>query len=119
MPIGRWDNVMMSGVGTPLMVLMLNGKTASGELVNATSDTVRLRVASGQVEIAASDVMRIDRLVGPTRDAVKDSARGAAFGAGVVGVLGLVTGHVPPPRLFGAGAIVGGFQNYELAGLAR
>jgi hypothetical protein len=50
---------------------------------------------------------------------VKDGARGAAFGAGVVGVLGLITGHVPPPRLFGAGAIVGAYQNYELAGLAR
>jgi hypothetical protein len=119
LPIGRWDNVMMSGVGTPLMVLMMNGKTASGEVVSATSDMVRLRVASGEVEIAAPDVMRIDRLVGRTRDAVKDTARGAAFGAGVVGVLGLVAGHVPPARLFGAGAIVGGYQNYELAGLAR
>jgi hypothetical protein len=119
LPIGRWDNVMMSGVGTPLMVLMMNGTTAFGEVVSATSDTLRLRVASGELEIAASEVMRVDRLVGRAPDAVKDTARGAAFGAGVVGVLGLITGHVPPARLFGVGAIVGGYQNHELAGLAR
>jgi hypothetical protein len=119
LPIGRWDNVMMSGVGTPVMVLMMDSKTASGEIVSATSDTLRLRVASGELEIAAADVMRVDRLAGGPREAVKDSARGAAFGSGVVGALGLITGHVPPPRLFAAGAIVGAYQNYELASLAR
>jgi hypothetical protein len=50
---------------------------------------------------------------------VKDGAQGAAFGAGVVGVLGLIAGHVPPPRLFAAGAIIGAQQNIELAGLTR
>jgi hypothetical protein len=119
LPIGRWDNVMMSGVGTPVMVLTMDSKTASGEIVSATSDTLRLRVASGEVEIAAADVMRVDRLAGGPREVVKDGARGAAFGAGVVGVLGLITGHVPPPRLFAAGAIVGAYQNYELASPAR
>ena len=103
LPIGRWDNVMMSGVGTPVMVLTMDSRTASGEIVTATSDTLRLRVASGEVEIAAADVMRVDRLAGGPRELVKDGARGAAFGAGVVGVLGLITGHVPPPRLFAAG----------------
>jgi hypothetical protein len=50
---------------------------------------------------------------------VKDGARGAAFGTGVVGVLGLIAGHVPPPRLFAAGAIIGAQQNIEIAGLER
>jgi hypothetical protein len=116
--VGRWDNVMMSAVGTPLMVLMTNGTTASGTVVSATSDALRLRVASGEVDLAAAEVMRVDRLPGGPRGMVKDGARGAAFGAGVLGVLGLVIGHVPPARLFAAGAIVGAHQNIQLAGLA-
>jgi hypothetical protein len=119
LPIGRWDNVMMTAVGTPLLVLMMNGTTATGEIVAATNDTLRLRVASGEVDFAAADVMRVDRLAGGTRSAVNDGARGAAFGAGVVGVLGLIAGHAPPPRLFAAGAIIGAQQNIELAGAAR
>ena len=119
LPIGRWDNVMMSGVGTPVMVLTMDGGQPPGEIVTATSDTLRLRVASGEVEIAAADVMRVDRLAGGPRQVVKDGARGAAFGAGVVGVLGLITGHVPPPRLFAAGGIVGDVPELELASLAR
>jgi hypothetical protein len=119
LPIGRWDNVMMSAVGTPLMVLMMNGTTANGALVSATRDGLRLQVASGEVELEAVDVMRVDRLTGGARDAVKTGARGAAFGAGVVGVLGLIAGHVPPPRLFAAGGIIGAEQNIELASLAK
>ena len=119
LPIGRWDNVMMSAVGTPLLVLLMNGTTANGALVSATSETVRLHVAAGDVELQAADVMRVDRLRGGTRDAVKDGARGAAFGAGVVGVLGLIAGHVPPPRLFVAGGIIGAEQNIELAQVAK
>jgi len=119
LPIGRWDNVMMTAVGTPLFVLMMNGTTATGEVVAATSDTLRLRVASGEVDFAATDVMRVDRLAGGARSAVKDGARGAAFGTGVVGVLGLIAGHAPPPRLFAAGAIIGAQQNIQLAGLGR
>ena len=119
LPIGRWDNVMMTAVGTPLLVLLMNGTTATGDVIAATSDSLRLRVASGEVDLAASDVMRVDRLSGGPRNAVKDGARGAAFGTGVVGVLGLIAGHVPPPRLFAAGAIVGAQQNIELAGIAR
>jgi hypothetical protein len=119
LPIGRWDNVMMTAVGTPLLVLMMDGTTATGNVVAATSDSLRLRVASGEVELAAADVMRVDRLSGGARNVVKDGARGAAFGAGVVGVLGLIAGHMPPPRLFAAGGIVGAHQSIELAGLAR
>jgi hypothetical protein len=119
LPIGRWDNVMMSAVGTPLLVLMMNGTTANGALVAATSASVRLHVAAGDVELQAADVMRVDRLSGGAGDVVKDGARGAAFGAGVVGVLGLIAGHVPPPRLFAAGGIIGAEQNIEVAKLAR
>ena len=119
LPIGRWDNVMMSAVGTPLLVLMRNGTMASGDVVSATSDTLRLRVASGEVDLAATEVMRVDRLSGGARSAVKDGARGAAFGAGVVGVLALIAGQVPPPRLFAAGAIIGAEQNVEFGSLAR
>ena len=119
LPVGRWDNVMMTTVGTPLLVLLMNGTTATGDVVAATSDSLRLRVASGEVDLAAADVMRVDRLTGGARNVVKDGARGAALGAGFVGVLGLITGHVPPPRLFAAGGIIGAHQNIELAGVAR
>ena len=119
LPIGRWDNVMMTAVGTPLLVLMMDGTTATGDVVAATSDSLRLRVASAEVELAAAAVMRVDRLSAGARNVVKDGARGAAFGAGVVGVLGLIAGHMPPPRLFAAGGIVGAHQSIELAGLAR
>jgi hypothetical protein len=118
LPVGRWDNVMMSAVGTPLMVLMMNGTTASGTIISATRDALRLRVAAGEVDLAAAEVMRVDRLAGGPHGVVKDGVRGAAFGAGVVGVLGLLIGHVPPARLFAAGAIVGAHQNIQLAGLA-
>ena len=119
LPIGRWDNVMMTAVGTPLLVLMMNGTMATGEVVTATSDALRLRVASGEVDLAAADVMRVDRLAGGARSVVKDGARGAAFGAGVVGVLALIAGQAPPARVFAAGAIIGAEQNVEFGSLAR
>ena len=119
LPVGRWDNVMMTAVGTPLLVLMRDGAMASGNVVSATSDTLRLRVASGEVDLAAAEVMRVDRLSGGARSVVKDGARGAAFGVGVVAVLGLIAGHLPPPRLFAAGAIIGAEQNVEFGSLAR
>jgi hypothetical protein len=112
LPVGRWDNVMMTAVGTPLFVLMMNGNTASGEVVSASDEMLRLHVASGEVELAASNVMRVDR-VSTRRDVVKDGARGAAYGAAVVGVLGLIVGHVPPARLFAAGGIIGANQNVQ------
>lgn len=118
LPVGRWDNVMMTAVGTPLFVLLMNGNTASGEVVSATSDNLRLHVASGEVDLPAADVMRVDRVSG-NRDVVKEGARRAAFGAGVVGVLGLIVGRVPPPRLFAAGAIIGAEQGVEASLLAR
>jgi hypothetical protein len=112
LPVGRWDNVMMTAVGTPVLVLMMNGDRASGEVVSATDEILRLHVASGDVELAAANVMRVDR-VSNGRDVVKDGARGAAYGAAVVGVLGLIVGHVPPARIFAAGGIIGANQNVQ------
>jgi hypothetical protein len=112
LPVGRWDNVMMTAVGTPLFVLMMNGNTASGDVVSVTDETLRLHVASGDVDLAAAKVMRVDR-VSTRRDVVKDGARGAAYGAAVVGVLGLIVGHVPPARIFAAGGIIGANQNVQ------
>ena len=58
-------------VGTPLLVLTMNGTTATGDLAAATHDAVRLRVASGEVEFTVADVMRVDRLSGGQRDLVR------------------------------------------------
>ena len=113
LPVGRWDNVMMTAVGTPLFVLMRDGGTATGEILSATIDDLRVRAASGEVDLAAADVLRVDRLPGGSRDLVREGARGAAYGAAVVGVLGLIAGHVPPPNLFAAGGIIGANQNVQ------
>jgi hypothetical protein len=118
LPIGRWDNVMMLAAGTAVQVLRTDGGIATGHVVGADSTSLRLRVASGEVELASGDVMRIDR-VGGVSSAVSDGAKGAALGAGAVGVLGLIAGHVPPARLFAAGAIAGGYQNVELGIASR
>ena len=103
---------MMTAVGTPLFVLMMNGNMASGDMVSASDVNLRLQVASGTVDLSASDIMRVDRVT-KNGDVVKDGGRGAAFGAGVVAVLGLMVGHVPPAHLFAAGAIIGAEQNIE------
>lgn len=118
LPIGRWDNVMLLAAGTPVQVLTLSGGMASGDTVSADSARLRVRTASGEVEFAAGDVMRVDRLAGSS-SMVKDAAKGAAFGAGAVGVLGLLVGHVPPARVFAAGAIAGGYENAQLGSLGR
>jgi hypothetical protein len=118
LPIGRWDNVMMLGAGTSVQVLTMDGGMATGQVIGADSSRLRLRVASGEVDLASEDVMRVDRLEG-SRSMVSDGAKGAAFGAGAVGVLGLIIGHVPPARLFAAGAIAGAYNNVELGAVAR
>ena len=119
LPVGRWDNVMMTAVGTPLFVLTMDGGTATGEIVSSTIDNLRLRVASGDVDLAAADIVRVDRLRGANRDLVKDGARGAAYGVAVVGVLGLIAGIVPPAHLFAAGGIIGANQNVQDSLAAR
>lgn len=116
LPIGRWDNVIMQPEGAWLDVLTADGRRTAGALVTATNDFVRLRLESGEVDIASDGVLRVDRFIGGPQgpESVKrDAATGAAFGAGVVGVLGLVAGRVPPARLFAAGAIAGAYQNAE------
>lgn len=119
LPVGRWDNVMLTAVGTPLFVLMMDGGTATGEIVSSTIDRLRLHVAAGDVDLAAADIVRVDRLRGASRDLVKDGARGAAYGAAVVGVLGLIAGIVPPAHLFAAGGIIGANQSVQDSLAAR
>jgi hypothetical protein len=116
LPIGRWDNVMMLPAGVVVQVLLMDGSSAAGPVVSASADRLQIRVASGSLELPSTDVMRVDRPAGAVSHAVKDGARGAAFGAGVVGVLGLIAGHAPPPRLFLAGGIIGAQQNIQLNG---
>ena len=113
LPIGRWDNVMLLGRGTSVQVLLMDGGIATGRMVAADVSTLRLQVASGEIELASEKVMRVDRLEAPG-SVVRDGAKGAAFGAGFVGVLGLMAGRVPPPRVFAAGAIAGAYHNAEL-----
>jgi hypothetical protein len=118
LPIGRWDNVMMLGPGTPVQVLLMDGGIATGPTIAADSSMLRLRVASGEVELASEKILRVDRLEA-SGSVVRDGAKGAAFGAGFVGVLGLVAGQVPPARLFAAGGISGAYHNAELGAAAR
>jgi hypothetical protein len=119
LPVGRWDNVMMLPVGAIVQVLLVDGSRRAGTIVSATVDRLRIHDAGGDVELPSRDVMRVDRPAGPMGNAVQNGARGAAFGAGVVGVLGLISGRVPPARLFLAGGIIGAEQNIELNSLAR
>jgi hypothetical protein len=118
MPVGRWDNVMMLPVGAIVQVLLMDGSRPAGTIVSASVDRLRIHTAGGDVDLPSRDVMRVDRPVAPVRSAVENGARGAAFGAGVVGVLGLISGRVPPPRLFLAGGIIGAEQSVELNSLA-
>ncbi len=114
LPVGRWDNVMILPVGAFVQVLLFDGSRAAGTIVSAAVDGVRMHTVSGDLELPFSDVVRVDRQAGSMRSGVMDGARGAALGAGVVGVLGLIAGRVPPPRLFLAGGIIGAYQNVEL-----
>jgi hypothetical protein len=78
----------------------------------ADSTSLSLKSRIREVELASTRIMRVDRLASED-SAVKDGARGAAFGAGVVGVIGLIVGKVPPARLFAAGGIIGAYNNVE------
>jgi hypothetical protein len=112
-PVDRWDNVMMLAPGTPLKVLMADGALADGAIVSATTSTLRLRTISGEVELAAADVVRIDRAPQGANSLTQAGVRGAAYGAGIVGLIGLALGHAPPPRVFLAGAIAGAANGVE------
>jgi hypothetical protein len=118
LPIGRWDNVMMLATGTSVRVLLMDGGIATGRMVAADASKLRVRVASGEVDLASERIMRVDRLE-TSGSVVSDGAKGAAFGAGFVGVLGLMAGRVPPARVFAAGGISGAYHNAELGAAAR
>jgi hypothetical protein len=114
--VGRWDNVMMLPYGASLDVLTADGRRMSAEFVAATSTLVRVQSASGEIEIPAQGVIRIDRWLGGAegaRSVARDAARGAAVGAGAIGVLGLLVGHMPPAHTFVGGAIAGGYDNAQ------
>jgi hypothetical protein len=116
-PIGRWDNVMLLPVGAAVQVLTKQGTVTTATFVTATNTSLQLRGDSGALDIAAETIERVDRLWGGpagTRSVARDAARGAALGAGAVGVLGLLAGHAPPARLFGAGAIGVAYENAEM-----
>jgi hypothetical protein len=110
---------MMLPAGAFVSVLLVDGSRPAGTIVSAAVDRLRIQTASGDVELLSSDVMRVDRQTAPVRSAVHDGARGAALGAGVVGVVGLIVGRVPPPRMFLAGGIIGGYQNVQLNRLSE
>jgi hypothetical protein len=114
--VGRWDNVMMLPYGAAIEVLSADGQRTSARFVAATTAFVRVQSVSGEAEIPAESVVRIDRWVGGpegTQSVARDAARGAAVGAGAIGVLGLLVGRMPPARTFAAGAIVGGYDNAQ------
>jgi hypothetical protein len=118
--VGRWDNVMLLPAGTPVQVLMMDGRKAGGNLTSADATILRIVTASGEVELAAIDVMRVDRLPEPaSRQYGKAAAAGAAAGAGLAGVAGLIVGHMPPARIFAAGAIIGAGAALQDASYAR
>ena len=116
LPVGRWDNVMMLPYGASIDVLTADGGRTSAAFVAATNTWVRVQSASREVEIAAEAVIRIDRWLGGPEgkeSVARDAAKGAAVGAGAIGVMGLLFGRMPPARTFAAGAIVGGYDNAQ------
>lgn len=108
-PVGRWNNVMMLDPGVPLRVLRMDGTRADGRFHSASPAVLRVSAGDTALEIAQTDVARVDRLTHFGDDARAETARGAAVGLGTVGVLGLITGRMPPPRHWAAGAIAGGY----------
>ncbi len=116
-PVGRWDSVMMLAPGTPVRVLMADGLVATGAFVSATLSTLRIDAAA-ETALVAADVLRVDRLAGlPSSARVRQGVSGVVTGAGMVAVLGLLTGHVPPARTFAAGAIIGGYAQSQASAL--
>jgi hypothetical protein len=112
-PVGRWDNVMMLEPGTPIRVLRMDGFRADGRFHSASPTVLRVEAGGALADVAHADVARVDRLAHFGADAKGEMARGAAVGMGAVGVLGLLAGRVPPPRLWAAGAITGGYYGAQ------
>jgi len=108
-PVGRWDNVMMLEPGTPVKVLTMDGTVVTGRFL--TANTVTLRIESAQTtSLAVANVMRVDRLGTAPGIVAREGAKGAALGAGVAGVIGLLVGVAPPPRVFAGAAVIGAYQ---------
>ncbi len=114
LPIGRWDNVMMLAPGSTVQVLLASGAVATAEVISASTSDLRIRTVSGDLDLPITDVMRVDRVKAPGNGAVRHGVEGAAWGAGIVGVAGLIAGHMPPPRLFAAGAVIGASYGVQI-----
>lgn len=115
-PMGRWDNVMLLSGGTALEILTADGQRISATFAGATNTMLRVHSEAGDAEIAAEKVVRVDRWYGGpegARSVTRDAAKGAAVGAGTIGVLGLLTGVAPPSRTVAAGAIMGAYNFAE------
>lgn len=118
--VGRWDNVMLLPAGTPVQVLMFDGRKPGGEVSSADGDTLRIVTPSGQVELPRSDVMRVDRLPPPAaQDYGKAAGLGAASGAAIAGVVGLLVGHMPPAHVVAASAMMGAGAGVQDAASVR
>jgi hypothetical protein len=114
-PVGRWDNVMMLDAGTPLKVLKMDGTVVTGRFIVASNTTLRLAADDLEGGIPFADVMRVDRLGTASGTIAREGAKGAAVGAGAAGVLGLLFGVAPPPRVFAGAAILGAYHGAESA----
>ncbi len=118
--VGRWDTVMLLPAGTPVQVLTFDGRKPAGDVTSVDGATLRLVTPSGEIALARADVMRVDRLPPPSSREYREAAgRGAAVGLGVVGIIGLIAGHMPPARVFAAGAITGAGSGIQDASCLR
>ena len=113
-PVGRWDNVMMLEPGTPLKLLTMDGTVVTGRFVSANIKAVTLDSAE-TTSVAVGDVMRIDRVGTAAGILTKEGVKGAAVGAGVAGVAGLLLGVTPPPRVFAGAAVAGAYTGAAAA----
>jgi hypothetical protein len=110
-PMDRWTNVMLLTRGAEIAVVTDEGQLTTGNFLAATSTFVRMVARAGEIEIPAASVVRVDLMRGGRSTVARDAAAGGAFGAGVVGLLGLAGGQMPPARLFAAGAILGAYES--------
>jgi hypothetical protein len=106
---------MMLPAGIPVRVLTMEGGLTEASMIAATGTVLRLEGKSGPVEIAAADIVRVDRV--GTGAAGREGLRGAVTGAAAVGVLGLISGRMPPARLWAAAGIVSAYHGVQMQGL--
>lgn len=113
-PVGRWDNVMMLEPGAPLKVLTMDGTVVTGRFVTANTATLRIDAAP-TTTLDMVNVMRVDLIGTASATLGREGAKGAAVGAGVAGVAGLLIGVTPPPRVFAGAAILGAYHGAATA----